>query len=294
MSTDRAVHELRAQASPPLGAGRAGALALALCVLAFAGAIASGGVSSRVGSPPTGSFSVVELATLVVLGVLAVAGLAALIWTRAWDDPTAAKRPSLWKRLFELVVLTVVVVGSLALIMIFVPPHPFATKQPPPRKVRQKTAPAHKLHSPGGPLDSSWARGAAFAGGAALGIVALLLIFRHPSPTGSRKRDDAALEHALAVGAEALETESDPRQAVIRAYAGMERALAEDGLPRRPSETPLEFLRRALERLSASTAATTRLTSLFEQARFSSHVIDEPMRREALAALGELRAELAQ
>ena len=92
----------------------------------------------------------------------------------------------------------------------------------------------------------------------------------------------------------ALESESDPRQAVIKAYAGMERALAEDGLPRQPSETPLEYLRRALERLSASTAATTRLTSLFEQAKFSSHAIDEPMRREALAALGELRSELAQ
>jgi hypothetical protein len=294
MSTDRAVHELRAQASPPLGAGRAGALALVLCVLAFAGAIAAGGVSSRVGSPPTGSFSVVELSALAVFGVLAVLGLAALIWTRAWDDPTAAKRPPFWKRVVELVVLTTAVVLTLALIMIFVPKHPFASKPPPPHRVTQKTGKAHRLKSPGGPLDSSWARGAAFAAGAALGIAALFLIFRHPSTTGPRKRDDAALEHALAAGVEALETEPDPRQAVIRAYAGMEHALAEDGLPRRPSETPLEYLRRALERLSASTAATTRLTALFEQARFSSHVIDEPMRREALAALGELRAELAQ
>ena len=294
MSTDRAVHELRAQASQPLGAGRAGALALVLCVLAFAGAIAAGGVSSRVGSPPTGSFSVVELATLVVLGVLAALGLVALVWTRAWDDPTAAKRPPLWKRVLELVVLTAVVVGSLALIMMFVPKHPFANKPPPSHRVVRKSAPAHELRSPGGPLDSSWARGAAFAAGAAVGILALLLIFRRPSVSGSRKRDDAALEHAVAAGVEALESEPDARQAVIKAYAGMERALAEDGLPRQPSETPLEYLRRALERLSASTAATTRLTSLFEQAKFSSHAIDEPMRREALAALGELRSELAQ
>jgi hypothetical protein len=81
---------------------------------------------------------------------------------------------------------------------------------------------------------------------------------------------------------------------VIKAYAGMEHALAQDGLPRSPSETPVEYLRRALERLSASTAATTRLTALFEQAKFSTHVIDEPMRQEALAALGDLRTELAQ
>ena len=148
MSTDRAVHELRAQASPPLGAGRAGALALVLCVLAFAGAIAAGGVSSRVGSPPTGSFSVVELATLVVLGVLAALGLVALVWTRAWDDPTAAKRPPLWKRVLELVVLTAVVVGSLALIMMFVPKHPFASKPPPSHRVVRKAAPAQALRSP--------------------------------------------------------------------------------------------------------------------------------------------------
>jgi hypothetical protein len=262
-------------------------------VLAFAGAIAAGGVSSRVGSPPTGSFSVIELAALVVIGVLAVLGLVALVWTRSWDDPVAAKRPPLWKRILELVVLTAAVVGSLALLMVFVPKHPFAGPSGH-RRAPAKAGQASKARSPGGPLDSSWARGAAFAAGAAIGIAALFLIFRHPSPSGSRKRDDEALDHAVAAGVAALESETDPRQAVIKAYAGMERALAEDGLPRRPSETPLEYLRRALERLSAGAAATTRLTSLFEQARFSSHVIDEPMRREALAALSDLRSELAR
>jgi hypothetical protein len=157
-----------------------------------------------------------------------------------------------------------------------------------------RVALSHRSPLPGGPLDSSWARGAAFAAGAAIGIAALFFIFRYPSRSGSRGRDDGTLDRAVAAGVSALASESDPRQAVIKAYAGMERALAEDGLPRRPSETPLEYLRRALERLSASTAATTRLTSLFEQAKFSSHMIDEPMRRDALAALGDLRAELAQ
>jgi hypothetical protein len=294
MSTDRAVHELRAEASSPLGAGRAGALALVLCVLAFVGAIAAGGVGSRVGSPPTGSFSVIELAALVVIGLLAVLGLAALLWSRSWDDPVAAKRPPWWKRILELAVLTAAVAGSLALIMMFVPKHPFATPAPP-----QQGRPGHPvsasravLHR--GSLDSPWARGGAFAVGAAIAIVALFLIFRHPTPPGTRARDDEALDNAVAAGVAALGSETDPRQAVIKAYAGMERALAEDGLPRRPSETPLEYLRRALERLSASTAATTRLTSLFEQAKFSSHRIDEEMRREALAALGDLRSELAR
>jgi hypothetical protein len=295
MSAGRAVHELRAEASsPPLGAGRAGALALVLCVLAFVGAIAAGGVGSRVGSPPTGSFSVIELAALVVIGLLAVLGIVALLWSRSWDDPIAAKRPPWWKRIVELVVLTAVVVGSLALIMMFVPKHPFAHRSPPQLGAAGGAAPPPGAPSHGGSLDSPWARGAAFAAGAAIGIVALFLIFRHPTPPGSRARDDEALDHAVAAGVAALRSEDDPRHAVIKAYAGMERALAEDGLPRRSSETPLEYLRRALERLSASAAATTRLTSLFEQARFSSHLIDEEMRREALAALGDLRSELAR
>jgi hypothetical protein len=293
MSADRAVHELRAQAAPPLRAGWVGALVLALCVLGFAGAIAAGGVSSRVGSPPTGSFAVIELAALVVIGVLVVLGLVALVWSRSWDDPVAAKRPPLWKRMLELVVLTAAVAGSLALLTLVAPKHPLGAHAGHGGKA-PRAAPEHRSPFPGGPLDSSWVRGAAFATGAAIGIVALFFIFRYPSASGSRERDDEMLDRAVAAGVSALESESDPRQAVIRAYAGMERALAEDGLPRRPSETPLEYLRRALERLSASTAATTRLTSLFEQAKFSSHVIDEPMRREALAALGDLRAELAQ
>jgi Domain of unknown function (DUF4129) len=293
MRTDRAVHELRAQAPPPLAGGRLGTIALALCVCAFAVATAAGGVSSRVGAPPTGSFSAIELTALVVIGVLAVLGLAALVWSRSWDDPVPAKRPPWWKRIAELALLTAVVAGSLALLMTVVPKHPLGGV-PSARRSSPSAAPGRRPPPPRGLLDSSWARGAAFATGAAIGIVALFLIFRHPAPQGPRERDDGALDHAIAAGVEGLESETDPRRAVIKAYAGMERALAEDGLPRRPSETPLEYLRRTLERLSAGSAATTRLTSLFEQARFSSHVIDEPMRQEALAALGDLRSELAR
>ena len=293
MSTERAVHELRAQASAPLGSGRAAALALALCALAFGGALAAGGVSSRVGSPPRGSFSVVELIALTIIGVIAVLGLVALIWSRSWDEELPSKRPPLWKRLLELALLAAVIAGSLAVLMLVVPKHPVgqgAGHRGPPTATKSKHSapPAH------GPLDSSWARGAAFAAGAAIGILALFLIYRHPSGPAREDRDDASLDRAIAAGLEGLESDPDPRRAVIKAYSGMEHALAEDGLPRRPSETPLEYLRRALERLHASQAATTRLTALFEQAKFSTHAIDEPMRREALAALGDLRAELAQ
>jgi hypothetical protein len=250
-------------------------------------------VSSRVGSPPTGSFSVIELGALAVLGSMAVLGLLALLWSRPWEDAEVAKRPPFWKRLLELVVLSAVVAGALALLMLAGHRHPIGQRQKlfgSPKRGALKQG--HQ--APGGPLDSSWVRGAAFGAGALIGIVALFLIYRNPTRPAARDQDDEALDHAIAAGVEGLESEPDPRRAVIKAYAGMEHALAKDGLPRSPSETPVEYLRRALERLSASTAATTRLTALFEQAKFSTHVIDEPMRQEALAALGDLRTELAQ
>jgi len=89
-----------------------------------------------------------------------------------------------------------------------------------------------------------------------------------------------------------LERSADPRQIVIGAYARMEEALARDGLARRRSEAPHEYLRRALEHLQVSSRSVTRLTDLFAEARFSPHEIDETMAAEAKAALRNVRDEL--
>jgi hypothetical protein len=89
-----------------------------------------------------------------------------------------------------------------------------------------------------------------------------------------------------------LEAEPDARRAVIAAYARMEGVLARHGLRRRPSETPLEYLRRILLGLTARADAVTRLTNLFEQAKFSLHEIDATMKREAIGALKEIRDDL--
>lgn len=89
-----------------------------------------------------------------------------------------------------------------------------------------------------------------------------------------------------------LEAEPDARKAVIAAYARMERVLARHGLRRRPSETPLEYLRRILLGLTARADAVSRLTSLFEQAKFSRHEIDASMKQDAIGALREIRDDL--
>jgi hypothetical protein len=86
--------------------------------------------------------------------------------------------------------------------------------------------------------------------------------------------------------------EPDPRQAVILAYARMERVLGRSGLPRRPPEAPLEYMQRVLNQLGAAEEPVRRLTDLFEWAKFSQHPIDARMRADAIAALQAIRIEL--
>lgn len=89
-----------------------------------------------------------------------------------------------------------------------------------------------------------------------------------------------------------LRRESDPRRAVVAAYARLERALAANGLPRGRSETEEELLERMLRVLEVSAPSARRLTRLFERARFSPHVIDAEMKEEAIGALEQVRDEL--
>jgi hypothetical protein len=101
-----------------------------------------------------------------------------------------------------------------------------------------------------------------------------------------------ALSDVLAETLDDLRGERDPRQAVIRAYARMERTLAARGLPRRETEAPLEYLGRVLDAVQASAHSVRRLTQLFQRARFSTHEIDSGMKEDAIEALSGLRAEL--
>jgi hypothetical protein len=93
-------------------------------------------------------------------------------------------------------------------------------------------------------------------------------------------------------GIDDLTTVGDPRAAVIASYARMESALLSTGLARRPSEAPLEFLGRVLIERNVLEASATRLTSLFERARFSEHEIDESQRADALGCLRDIRAQV--
>jgi len=158
--------------------------------------------------------------------------------------------------------------------------------------------------NPGAPVPAS-ARGLP-AGGEWLtslivvaALAAAVVVLVRSSDFGRRRRSSLVrlageLQLAVEEGLEELEAEADARRAVIAAYARMQRALARGGLPRAAHETALEYLARALTLLSTSEPSVRRLTDLFQVARFSEHAIDAQMKAEAVAALKQIRADLAE
>jgi hypothetical protein len=120
-----------------------------------------------------------------------------------------------------------------------------------------------------------------------------------PPPEQEEPRDEegdapdaAVLGSAVRAGEAALTTAADPRTAIIACYEAMEAVLAEHGSARNESDTPTEFLDRAVGAgLIRSDAAGT-LTDLFREARFSRHPLRERDREGAIVALARLRAEV--
>lgn len=101
-----------------------------------------------------------------------------------------------------------------------------------------------------------------------------------------------ALDEVLSDSLDDLRAERDPRKAVIRSYARMEKTFAAYGVPREEHETPLEYVARVLDSLRVSSFAVRRLVQLFERAKFSPHAIESSMKDDAIEALAGLRAEL--
>jgi Domain of unknown function (DUF4129) len=102
------------------------------------------------------------------------------------------------------------------------------------------------------------------------------------------------LARAAEVGlAEAGDLSREPREAIIACYAAMERELenSPDVVPRE-SDTPSEVLARAVEHRVLRADSATELVELFEEARFSPHVMTEEHRETAVRILRLVLAEL--
>ncbi len=135
----------------------------------------------------------------------------------------------------------------------------------------------------------------AVAGGGVVALImaaaAMAIVMRR-----SRRRADAPVAEedvvvqAIDESLEDLRRERDVRRAIVACYARMERVLAGSGRGRRAHETPVEFLRRVLERVALEPGQV--LTELFERARFSVEPMGESEKGSAIAALEQLRAEV--
>lgn len=103
-----------------------------------------------------------------------------------------------------------------------------------------------------------------------------------------------SLARAAEVGlAEIGDLSREPREAIIACYAAMERELANvPGAAPQEFDTPTEVLVRAVEHRALQAHNAERLVNLFEEARFSPHVMNEEHREVAVHVLRLVLAEL--
>jgi hypothetical protein len=130
-------------------------------------------------------------------------------------------------------------------------------------------------------------------------ILAAALLLIRPSerwtPTYTARRSAApAVKAAIQASLADLRDDPDARRAVVAAYRRMETTLAAAGLPRSAAEAPREYLTRALGSLELSPGPPSKLTSLFERAKFSLLAVDLPLRDDAIGALVAMQHELEE
>lgn len=112
--------------------------------------------------------------------------------------------------------------------------------------------------------------------------------------TAPAECDEADLARAAELGlAEMGDLSRDPRQAIIACYLAMESELEKSpGTIPQESDTPSEVLARAIEGHALRAGTGTELVDLFEEARFSPHVMNENHRADAVRALRQVRHQL--
>ena len=103
-----------------------------------------------------------------------------------------------------------------------------------------------------------------------------------------------SLARAAEVGlAEIGDLTREPREAIIACYAAMERELTHvPGAVPQDCDTPSEVLARAVEHHALHADSATKLVELFEEARFSPHVMNEGHRDMAVDTLRLVLADL--
>lgn len=116
-----------------------------------------------------------------------------------------------------------------------------------------------------------------------------------PAPAKQDTDDESEnLARAAELGlAEVEDPDREPRKAIIACYAAMEREFARtpDAAPRE-FDTASEVLARAVDHHALRPGTATRLVDLFDEARFSPHVMNEGHRETAVNVLTDVLAEM--
>jgi hypothetical protein len=193
-------------------------------------------------------------------------------------------------------------------------PRIFLPAAPAPTSGSNDRLSTHTLQPPQNPsvthLDVSWLLVALIVLAA---VVALALLWRWlrrrthpPEPTGLAELSSAGASSVLTTepepepepehvrrgldrAAEVLAEPREPRDAIERAWVGLEEGAADWGVRRLPAETPAEFASRVVARVAADRDAAARLLALYVRARFSTAPVTPGDVAEARRAVDALR-----
>jgi len=125
-------------------------------------------------------------------------------------------------------------------------------------------------------------------------IIALTLIWEiHKRRGPSRSIDEGEEVQAMvreAMGS--LEAGNDPRKVIYDSYLRMCRILERRGLSDISYMTPGEFSTTAIREFHLPRDQVEELTSLFEEARYSEHIVGEDMKRRSISCLEGIRDHL--
>jgi hypothetical protein len=190
------------------------------------------------------------------------------------------------------------------------PPAPAVSYTPQPQNTIGSTS-APKIGPIGNGITISWLPILIIFGCLVIAVIALLVLYwvRYLRRRAGRfggvdnvledeseilEVEDAAdlpvLHRGLVRASDVLETERSPRDAIIRAWLGLQEAAEDSGLTRRPSETPTEFTARVFASVDADRAAAAALLQVYLRVRFRARpatAADVVVAREAIDRLRE-------
>jgi hypothetical protein len=283
-------HDVREPAAHRLRAGVA--FALLLLLLGVVAAASGGGETLTGKSRDLGVSQLLVDYVYTIAIVLAVAAVAlfVVLIVLARGAPTAGPAISRRHMYAGFLVLLAAVAGYRAIR----PPDPIEQEQRAPAPAQLEPADPQAEASPAEDRDPAFRWEVPLLVGGAAMVAALAYALRRRPPEDEPGAEDAAvaLSTVLDEALDDLRAERDARRAVIAAYARLEQTLARHGLPRHPSEAPIEYLSRILLKLEVAPEAVLDLTDLFEQAKFSRRRIDAAMKEDAIGALVAVRDDL--